>query len=215
MRREQRHGIFYVADPSHRRGYPCFYRRDDVNELLSDVWKNKQRTLVLIKNDAVRGGYIGKIIQRIEALENSKIIAMKMPTATREQCMAHYNKDDSWCIWQGQRKIDQGFADSGSLPEDVGQGILELMADYMTSGPMVALIVEGENAVERLVRLVGSTQPVSAARETLRGMYSIDSYVLANSEGRALHNVAHCSDSLEEAEREIGIWFPELSQKAA
>lgn len=192
-----------------------FYGRDDVSQEIENNGKKQEKTTVLIKTDAVRGGYMGDIIGRIDALDGARIVAMEMFTATREQCLRHYNKDDAWCERQGQRKIDQGLAESGLTALQVGRGILDLMADYMTSGPMIKLVIEGGYIIERMSHLVGTTEPVSAARETLRGAYSIDSYVLANSEGRALHNVAHCSDSPEEAEREIGIWFPKLNQEAA
>lgn len=170
---------------------------------------SKERTFLVLKTDiASNANIVRDIVYRITQM-GLRNIAIKTLVATREECMALYAKDREWREKQGQRKIDQGFADPNSSPEDVGQGILELMADYMTSGPMVMMIVEGENAVERVARFVGTTEPASAAHGTLRRMYSNDSYALANRDGRALRNVAHCSDSVGEAGREIPIWFPE------
>lgn len=165
----------------------------------------KERTLVILKPDAVKANHVGLLITDIEKL-GMKIVAMQMVTAIYDQCMSHYNKDDAWCIKYGQKKIDQGFSLLSSAV-DAGREILEQMAEYFMSGPIVVMIIEGENAIEAMRELIGPTEPSSAPAWTWRGKWSNDSYVIANGQNRALHNIAHCSDSLEEAEREISIWF--------
>ena len=167
----------------------------------------KQRTFALLKPDTIAKGLQQEIEKRIEEL-GLVIVRRKIICATKNQCMDHYDKDDEWCIRQGQRKLNQGAsADKSALQH--GRRILELMANYFMSGEMVALIVEGENAVELMRKLVGDTEPINAASGTLRGEYSADSYELANHQERALHNIVHTSDSEEEAKRETNIWFPE------
>ncbi len=166
----------------------------------------KERTLVILKPDAVRLNCIGSLIDCIEK-QRMCIIKLEMIQATYDRCMAHYNKDDAWCEKYGQKKIDQGFASSNSAL-DAGREILKQMAEYFMSGPIVAMVVEGESAIEAMRDFIGPTEPAFAPQWTLRGAWGNDSFVLANSQNRALHNIAHASDSPEEVEREIAIWFP-------
>lgn len=173
----------------------------------------KERCFVMLKPDAVMSEVSEKIIGRIEDL-GLQIMEARTLVPTRDQCMRHYNKDEAWCRRQGQRKVDQIVA-RGDITEisavEHGQEILTQMADYFMSGDVEALVVEGINAIEAMRKLIGSTEPLTALPGTLRGDFSTDSYDAANGNNRALHNIAHCSDSIEEARREIDIWFPELA----
>lgn len=166
----------------------------------------QEKTLVLIKPEAVKKGYIGQIILRIES-RGFRFDNMRLLNATKEQCLLHYNKDDVWCERQGQRKIDQGLTECESALE-VGRQILDQMSVYFMSGPLLAMIVEGENCIERIHELVGATEPISAKPGTLRGDLSHDSYHIANQQNRAIYNVAHSSENEHDALREIDIWFP-------
>lgn len=132
------------------------------------------RTLVLLKPDAVRRGLVGAILSRYEA-KGLTIVAME------------------------QRTIDASIADQ-HYAEHVEKEFYPPLRDFVTSGPLVALVLEGESSVEVVRALHGATDGRKAAPGTVRGDFS-----LSNRE-----NLVHGSDSAESAEREIGIWFPGL-----
>ncbi len=140
-----------------------------------------QRTLVLLKPDAVERALVGKIIERFENV-GLKIVALKLTKATKEISKEHY-----------QEHINKPFY----------KGIEE----YITSGPIIAMILEGVDAIEVVRKLVGPTEPKKAQPGTIRGDFSHVSYSYADSKGLALKNIIHASDSTESAEREINIWF--------
>ena len=79
--------------------------------------------------------------------------------------------------------------------------------EFLKSGPIVALVLEGEQAVALVRKLVGATEPMSAAPGTIRGDYSLDSYALSNTQNRPLRNLIHASGTVDEAKKEIVIWF--------
>jgi len=133
-----------------------------------------ERTLVLIKPDGVRRGLIGAVISRIER-KGLKIVALELRTLSVETASTHY-------------------------AEHVGKPFFEAVVDFITSGPLVALVAEGPRAVEAFRGLAGATDPVKAAPGTIRGDHALE----------IGENVVHGSDSPESAEREIKIFFPEL-----
>ncbi|RNM13777.1 nucleoside-diphosphate kinase [Nocardioides pocheonensis] len=133
-----------------------------------------QRTLVLLKPDAVRRGLVGSILSRFEA-KGLSIAAMEL------------------------RTIDAGLADQ-HYAEHVAKDFYPPLRDFVTSGPLVAVVLEGDEAVEVVRALNGATDGRKAAPGTIRGDFS-----LSNRE-----NLVHGSDSAESAAREIGIWFPGL-----
>jgi nucleoside-diphosphate kinase len=133
-----------------------------------------QRTLVLLKPDAVRRGLVGNVLSRFEA-KCLSIVTMQMRTVDRELADRHY-------------------------AEHVDKAFYPPLRDFVTSGPMVAAILEGDEAVDVVRALNGATDGRAAAPGTIRGDLS-----LSNRE-----NLVHGSDSPESAEREIAIWFPDL-----
>jgi len=133
-----------------------------------------QRTLVLLKPDAVRRGLIGQILARFEA-KGLSLVAMELRTITGEQADEHY-------------------------AEHVERDFYPPLRTFITSGPLVAVVVEGEEAIPVVRTLIGPTDGRQAPAGTIRGDYS-----LSNRE-----NLVHASDSPESAEREIKIWFPGL-----
>jgi nucleoside-diphosphate kinase len=154
---------------------------------------------------------MGEIIKRIE-LVGLKFTAIKMVVPTRDQLIKHYNKDDGWFLEKGTRIADELKEQGYELtmePIDYGKEIIELMVKYMTSAPNLAMIVEGNQAVAVVRKLVGSTEPATSDVGTIRGDYTIDSYSHASFENRGVRNLVHCSESVDEAEREIAIWFDE------
>jgi nucleoside-diphosphate kinase len=133
-----------------------------------------ERTLILVKPDAVRRGLVGEALRRLER-KGLAIVAMDMRTIDRPTAERHY-------------------------AEHVDKSFYPPLIDFITSGPSIALVAEGERAVEAVRALWGATDGVKAAAGTLRGDFSS-----SNRE-----NLVHASDSPDSAKREIGIFFPDL-----
>lgn len=169
----------------------------------------KERTFVIVKHDGVQRSLIGEVIKRIERT-GLKIIAMKMFIPTRDQVVTHYGKDDAWCEKVGTRTIEN-MKKVGQEPQkdalQYGKDVLEALYNYMQLGPVVAMAVEGNQAVGVVKKLVGGTEPTTSDVGTIRGDFTLDSYDAANVNGRAVRNLIHCSDQVSEAERELQIWF--------
>ncbi len=170
---------------------------------------HKERTLVLLKPDAVQRALVGEIIRRIERT-GLKIVALKLFVPTKEQVLRHYNKDDAWCEKKGARVIEE-LKSRGVEPEktalEYGRAIVEQLVEFMTVGPVVGMVVEGNYAVGVVRKLVGGTEPVTADIGTIRGDLTVDSYGHAAWRNTAVRNLMHASETEEEAEREISVWF--------
>lgn len=172
---------------------------------------HQERSLVLLKTDAVQRSLVGEIIKRFEQ-KGLKIAAMKLMMPTEEQLLAHYNKDDEWYEKKGANTIKDLEAQGRPIEKEAieyGKDIIRNIVKYMTEAPVVALVMEGNAAVTVVTKTVGSTEPASADIGTIRGDYTIDSYANATFEDRSVKNLIHQSESVEEAEREIAIWFTE------
>ena len=133
-----------------------------------------ERTLVLIKPDGVRRGLAGEVLARIER-KGLRIVAMDLRTVGTDLAQTHYAEHEAKPFY-------------GSLVE------------FITSGPLVALVAEGPRAIEAFRALAGATDPVKAAPGTIRGDYALE----------VQDNIVHGSDSPDSAEREIKIFFPDL-----
>lgn len=172
---------------------------------------HQERTLVILKPDTVQRSLIGEAIGRFERT-GLKFTAVKMLVPTKEQLLTHYNKDDDWFLKKGHRIIEdlksQGLA-IDKEPMEYGKGIIDTIIDYMTAAPVIAMIIEGNKAVDVVTKLVGTTEPSTSDVGTIRGDYTVDSYGHSSYENRAVRNLIHCSESPEEAEREIQVWFTE------
>ncbi|MBO3129164.1 nucleoside-diphosphate kinase [Dermatophilus congolensis] len=137
-----------------------------------------QRSLVLVKPDGYARGLTGEILRRIEA-KGYRIIALKVAAPGRELLTRHY-------------------------AEHMGKAFFDPLVEFMSSGPLVAAVIEGERCIEGFRTLAGATDPTVAAAGTIRGD-------LARDWGTPVQqNIVHGSDSPASAEREISIWFPEL-----
>lgn len=132
-----------------------------------------ETTLVLIKPGGVQRNLIGEITRRIEA-RNLRVVGLKLMNASREQVEEHYG-------------------------EHRGKGFFEDVVNYLQSGPIVAMAVQGDNAVKAIRTMMGATNPVDAAPGTVRGdlALTIDD------------NLTHSSSDAEAAERELKLWFAE------
>jgi len=170
-----------------------------------------ERTLVLLKPDAVQRGIMGEIITRFER-KGLKIVAMKMVWPTQEIAEKHYFWSEEEKIASGNRTINA--YQSKGLPttktaieyaEDTQRKLYKLLM----SGPVVAIVIEGAHAIEHVRKVVGAGNPLQADVGTIRADYTIDSYIIADEADRAARNLVHASSSISEAEREIQVWFKE------
>jgi len=132
-----------------------------------------ERTFLMIKPDGVQRGLIGEVIRRVEQ-KGLKIVGMKMLRISRELAEKHYE-------------------------EHRGKEFYEPLISYITSSPVVAMVIEGKNAVQIVRKMIGATNPLEASPGTIRGDLGVEI-------GR---NVVHASDSLSSAEREISLYFSE------
>ena len=134
-----------------------------------------ERTLVLVKPDGVGRGLVGEVISRIER-KGLTLAALELRTVDRALAEQHY-------------------------AEHVGKPFYESLLEFITSGPLVAAVVEGPRAVEAFRQLAGATDPVKAATGSIRGDHALE----------VQFNIVHGSDSTQSAKREIGLWFPDLN----
>ena len=174
-----------------------------------------ERTFCMIKPDGVKRGLVGDIIQRFERA-GLKMVAIKMLQANADQVRAHYPMQDPvWIERLGGKSlssfehIDTDPAEAlGTIdPTEIGKRVAESLVEYLTSGPSVAMVIEGMQAFEMVRKLCGHTLPFKADVGTIRGDYSVDSPAVANVEMRAIHNIIHASENRQEAENEIALWF--------
>jgi len=173
-----------------------------------------ERTLVILKPDAIKRGLMGEILQRLERV-GLKVVAGKLTQIDRDVASKHYPDSLEWKQTVGQRTIDDcqkyGIdlqANIGTTdPVAVGEIVKKWNEDFLMSGPVFAMVLQGVNAIERVRSLAGSTVPVKAAPGTIRGDFSLDSALSANQRNRTIYNLIHASGSVEEAEVEIALWF--------
>src|SRR6185295_13910830 len=174
----------------------------------------EEKTFVLIKPDGVRKGLVGEIIKRFEQ-RDLKIVAIEMFHASRKEMDAHYPKDEKWVRRLGEKTmatyakyghdIKKDFATADLLR--VGKTVRNWLLDFMSSAPMVKMVVQGVHAVDMVRKIVGPTMPYLAEMGTIRGDFSADSAISANIEKRAVFNLVHASETPEEAKHEIEHWF--------
>jgi len=174
----------------------------------------KEKTYVMIKPDGVKKGLIGEIIRRFEQ-RDLKVVALEMFMPTKEQIDEHYPKEEAWIARLGQKTLGTyekyGVDAKQELGTDndleIGKMVRGWLVDYMTSAPLVRMVVEGIHAVDMVRKICGATLPSVADMGTIRGDYSADSPAVANTEKRAVMNLVHASETPEEAEHEIKHWF--------
>lgn len=173
-----------------------------------------ERTLALVKPDGVMRGLTGEIIQRIER-RGLKVIGLKMVKVDRAHLEHHFPSDPAWVARLGEKglktfneyNLDPVEVMGSSDPSEIGKQVKESLFEYMVCGPIVAMVIEGIHAIDMVRKLAGHTLPVFADMGTIRGDYSVDSPAVANLEGRAIHNIMHASETPEEADNEINLWF--------
>jgi nucleoside-diphosphate kinase len=174
-----------------------------------------ERTLVLLKPDALARGVVGDIIKRFEAAE-LRLVATKMVRPDEELANRHYPKDrEEFIKGMGQKTLDS-YKEEGHSPHEnfgtdsahtIGLQLQKWLVNFLVSGPVIALVLEGKDAITRVREIAGHTIPAKAKEGTIRGDYSDDSAVKANAEKRSINNLVHASGDKAEAEFEINLWF--------
>lgn len=171
-------------------------------------------TFLMAKPDAVQRGLSGEIITRIEQV-GLKVVGLRMFIPTEKQVDDHYPKDEAWITRLGTKTLatyaKYGFDAMAELGTDkaeaIGPKVREWLIRFMTSGPVVAVVIKGVHAVDMVRKLAGHTMPSDAPLGTIRGDYSVDSAAAANRDKRAVFNLVHASETQDEAKHEIEHWF--------
>ncbi len=147
------------------------------------------RTLILLKPDALQRGIVGEITTRFERA-GLKIIGIKMLSPDKEHYHKHYEEISKMITRRGQKAFD-------------------VTVDFMLSGPVIAVVLEGIEAVSLVRKMVGTTEPKEAQPGTIRGDYAHISFSYANEKGGSVPNLIHASGDSKEAAQEIALWFSE------
>lgn len=176
-----------------------------------------ERTLIILKPDAVQRGLVGEIINRFERA-GLKMVAAKMVKPSQEIADKHYPKDRRDFIEGMAHKTLANYKEQGSDaksefgtndPYELGLKIQKWLVDFLTSGPIIAMVLEGPHAIELVRKICGNTLPIKANPGTIRGDLSFDSSILANVGKRSIRNLVHASGDAKEADLEIKLWFTE------
>jgi len=144
-----------------------------------------EKTLVLVKPDGVERGLIGECIKRFEQ-RGLKIIGLKMVWASKDHALKHYTED---------------------LAKRRGEHVRKKMVTFITNGPVVAIAIEGINAIENVRKIVGPTEPKSAMPGTIRGDFTHITFEYADNSESALKNLIHASADENDAKSELSLWF--------
>lgn len=174
------------------------------------------RTLVIIKPDGVERHLTGDIISRIED-KGLNIIGLKMAKIDMEFAEKHYAETLEHTKGMGESALDNLNKFSVDPIEllgtsdvyKIGKIIREWLIEYIISGTIIVMVIEGPNAIQMIRKLVGTTLPSDSPIGTIRGDYSVDANVFSLPQKRALRNIIHASGNQEEAEYEIKLWFKE------
>ena len=168
-----------------------------------------ERTLVIVKPDGVRRGLTGEAIRRFENVGLS-IVAMKMMWLDKKKVDAFYPKDKEWILMLGKKNTEaaamRGEKLRGSEMEQ-GKLVRKWLLDYISSGPVVAMVLEGTDTVGIVRKLTGPTDISKAMPGTIRGDFSTDSIYVSSKEKRVSQNIVHASGSAAEAKSEINFFF--------
>ncbi len=166
----------------------------------------KQRTLIIIKPDGVKGGFTDEIIKRYGAV-GLKVVKRKDMMAPLDVVEKHYPMEPSYLRSIGEKTIAAGQQVKSA--EDQGRKVVTWLRKFITSGPIVVLLLEGEDAVAVARKTTGFTDPATAEKGTIRGDLGTDNILDANREERPVYNLIHASGSPGEAQKEIELWFGE------
>jgi len=178
-----------------------------------------ERTLVLIKPDAVKRGLSGEILSRFERA-GLTIVALKMLQPSLEHAKKHYPMTDVQLEQMGNKALStykdldmDAVKEVGTNnPKEIGQMIHKWNSEFLSSGPVIACVIQGAHAVKKVRAICGSTMPKDAQPGTIRGDFSCSSAAIANAQKSAVYNLVHASDNEndpDEPDKEIAHWFDE------
>lgn len=174
-----------------------------------------ERTLIILKPDALQRGLAGEIISRFERA-GMKLVATKMVRPDEGLVHRHYPTHRREFIKGMGHKTLGSYRETGhdpaanfgtADPHAIGLQLQKWLVDFLVSGPVIALVLEGRGAIKRVRDIAGHTIPAKAKAGTIRGDYSKDSAIAANAEKRSIKNLVHASGDAKEAEFEINLWF--------
>jgi nucleoside-diphosphate kinase len=177
----------------------------------------KEQSVVLVKPDGVKRGMVGEIISRFEKM-GLKISGMKMIWVDKEFAGKHYPEERTELLEGIGKKTLESYEKYGKDPGEefgtkdpleLGRMVNSWNMEFLSSGPVVAILIQGPHAIDNVRAVVGATLPAFAQPGTIRGDYSLDSPALANAIKRAVRNLVHASGNPEEAEYEKQLWFQE------
>jgi len=175
----------------------------------------KEKTIVLIKPDGVKRGLMGEIISRFEK-SGLKVVGMKLVWVDKALVKKHYPDSRTELLkGMGEKTLStyEKFGKDAKEelgtkdPVEIGRMVNKWNIDFLSSGPVLAILLQGAHAIESARMIAGPTLPLFAQGGTIRGDYSVDSPALANQKKRAVHNLVHASGNLEEAKYEEELWF--------
>lgn len=174
----------------------------------------KERTLVLIKTDAVSRHLAGEILNRFEKV-GLEIVALKMVRVNEDIALKHYGQNEEWFERIGTKMrefydktgfdLDEDLAQKSN--RELGEMVQQWNIDYLSEGKVIAMVLEGYEAIAVVRKMVGATYPKDAMPGTIRGDYSQDSPITSNMYQRSVRNLVHSSGTVEEAQFEIDLWF--------
>ena len=178
-------------------------------------YKSIEKTFLMVKPDGLKRGLVGEIFMRLERI-GLKLVSSRMIQATKEQARDNYPGTKEWLTNMGEKTFNNYNGDEEAIKNDIGtvdkleigKKIHEGLITYLTDGPVILTVWEGNQAVEKVRKLIGKTDPIVADVGSLRGDFGFDTPQLAVKSGRIVFKtIVHCSDSPLEAEREIKHWF--------
>jgi len=178
---------------------------------------NMEKTLIILKPDAVKRGLIGTIIETFETV-GLKLMAVKMVKPEPDVIKKHYPGTPEWIKEMGEKTLSsfkQSETDvkvklGSDDPLKLGQFVYERLVKYWQEGPIIVSVWEGPDAVVVARKLRGHTIPALSSPGTLHAQYSFDSSTLSSGLDRVVKTFIHASGTVEEAEREINYWFSEV-----
>ncbi len=167
-----------------------------------------ERTLILIKPESIQRHLIGEFIKRFEN-RGLKLVGCKLVLGSAQLLGEHYAKTNNWEA-TGQKALT-GYELAGHKLDksalELGLEVRDKLMQAFAGRPVLAMVWQGPHAVALGRKTVGSTNPLDADVGTIRGDYSVDSYFLSDKVGRPVQNLVHASSDIEEAKREIQVWF--------
>lgn len=176
---------------------------------MDNTHPKKERTFVIIKPDGIQRSLIGEIIGRYERT-GLKLVGLWFGMADGKKFWEHYNKDDAWFLKKGTKIVEDKKAAGLPVQKEAieyGKDIIGQLVKFMTAGPVVMMVWEGNQAVVVVKKITGDTEPATSDVGTIRGDLTLDSYGISAVDDRAVRNLIHCSDAVDEAQREIKLWF--------